>query len=65
VFDGRGIGCIRPPARDVHRSRAEAHPFLAVMSGVLVALVILFLGHFRTAFISLTAIPLSLLTAIM
>jgi CzcA family heavy metal efflux pump len=33
--------------------------------GILVAVVLfLFLGHFRTAFISLTAIPLSLLTAI-
>jgi CzcA family heavy metal efflux pump len=33
--------------------------------GILVAIVLfLFLGHFRTAFISLTAIPLSLLTAI-
>ena len=32
---------------------------------MLVAVVLfLFLGHFRTAFISLTAIPLSLLTAI-
>jgi CzcA family heavy metal efflux pump len=35
------------------------------LGGVLVAVVLfLFLGHFRTAFISLTAIPLSLLTAI-
>ena len=36
-----------------------------LLGGVLVAVVLfLFLGHFRTAFISLTAIPLSLLTAI-
>src|SRR4051794_13962804 len=35
------------------------------VGGILVAVVLfLFLGHFRTAFISLTAIPLSLLTAI-
>ncbi len=35
------------------------------LGGALVAIVLfLFLGHFRTAFISLTAIPLSLLTAI-
>jgi CzcA family heavy metal efflux pump len=35
------------------------------VGGVLVAIVLfLFLGHFRTAFISITAIPLSLLTAI-
>ncbi len=35
------------------------------LGGILVAVVLfLFLGHFRTAFISLTAIPLSLLTAI-
>ncbi len=35
------------------------------LGGVLVAVVLfLFLGHFRTAFISLTAIPLSLLTAV-
>ena len=35
------------------------------LGGILVAIVLfLFLGHFRTAFISLTAIPLSLLTAI-
>jgi CzcA family heavy metal efflux pump len=35
------------------------------LGAVMVALVLfLFLGHFRTAFISLTAIPLSLLTAI-
>jgi CzcA family heavy metal efflux pump len=36
-----------------------------VLGGVLVAAILfLFLGHFRTAFISVTAIPLSLLTAI-
>ena len=36
-----------------------------LLGGILVAVVLfLFLGHFRTAFISLTAIPLSLLTAI-
>ena len=36
-----------------------------LLGGVLVSVVLfLFLGHFRTAFISLTAIPLSLLTAI-
>ena len=36
-----------------------------LLGGVLVAVVLfLFLGHFRTAFISLTAIPLSLVTAI-
>ncbi|HZM01788.1 MAG TPA: efflux RND transporter permease subunit [Candidatus Saccharimonadales bacterium] len=35
------------------------------LGGILVAVVLfIFLGHFRTAFISLTAIPLSLLTAI-
>jgi CzcA family heavy metal efflux pump len=35
------------------------------LGGALVAVILfLFLGHFRTAFISLTAIPLSLLTAI-
>src|SRR5260221_2809796 len=35
------------------------------LGGILVAVVLfLFLGHFRTAFISITAIPLSLLTAI-
>ena len=35
------------------------------LGGALVAVVLfLFLGHFRTAFISLTAIPLSLLTAV-
>jgi CzcA family heavy metal efflux pump len=39
--------------------------FSLLLGGVLVAIVLfLFLGHFRTAFISLTAIPLSLLTAI-
>jgi CzcA family heavy metal efflux pump len=36
-----------------------------MLGGILVAVVLfLFLGHFRTAFISLTAIPLSLLSAI-
>src|SRR5262249_22969784 len=36
-----------------------------VLGGILVAVVLfLFLGHFRTAFISVTAIPLSLLSAI-
>ncbi len=36
-----------------------------LLGGVLVAVVLLlFLGHFRTAFISITAIPLSLLSAI-
>ncbi len=35
------------------------------LGGILVAVILfIFLGHFRTAFISLTAIPLSLLTAI-
>src|SRR5207244_5957839 len=35
------------------------------LGAVLVAVVLfLFLGHFRTAFISITAIPISLLTAI-
>src|SRR5208282_4288155 len=35
------------------------------LGGVLVAVILfLFLGHFRAAFISITAIPLSLLTAI-
>ncbi len=35
------------------------------LGGILVAVVLfLFLGHFRTAFISLTAIPVSLLTAV-
>src|SRR5262249_25484149 len=52
------------PATFIENSLRNIHhsPFLG---GVLGAVVLfLFLAHFRTAFISLTAIPLSLLTAI-
>ena len=52
------------PATFIEHSLANIEHSLYI-GGVLVALVLfLFLGHFRTAFISITAIPLSLLTAI-
>ena len=52
------------PATFIETSLANIKHSL-LLGGVLVGVVLfLFLGHYRTAFISLTAIPLSLLTAI-
>ena len=67
VFQKEGI-TLHPP---MHRPATFIEVALKhirsslLLGGVLVAVVLfLFLGHFRTAFISLTAIPLSLLAAI-
>ncbi len=67
VFEQAGIklhpGLHRPASFIEESLRNIEHSLL--LGGALVAVVLfLFLGHFRTAFISLTAIPLSLLTAI-
>jgi len=66
-FDREGItfyGKLHRPATFIEVSLQNIGHSL-ILGGVLVSIVlILFLGHFRTALISLTAIPLSLLTAI-
>ena len=67
VFAQAGIklypGLHRPASFIEESLKNIEHSLL--LGGALVAVVLfLFLGHFRTAFISLTAIPLSLLTAI-
>ncbi|HEY0548753.1 MAG TPA: efflux RND transporter permease subunit [Verrucomicrobiae bacterium] len=67
VFEKQGITLYPPmhrPATFIEVALKHIRSSL-LLGGVLVAVVLfLFLGHFRTAFISLTAIPLSLLTAI-
>ena len=67
VLDQQGIElfpALHRPATFVEVALKHIRASL-LLGGVLVAVVLfLFLGHFRTAFISLTAIPLSLLTAI-
>jgi CzcA family heavy metal efflux pump len=67
VFARAGITLfprLHRPASFIEASLANIKHSLLV-GAVLVAIVLfLFLGHFRTAFISLTAIPLSLLTAV-
>jgi CzcA family heavy metal efflux pump len=67
MFDQEGVTVYprlhRPATFIEHSLRNIRHSLY--LGGALVAIVLfLFLGHFRTAFISLTAIPLSLLTAI-
>jgi CzcA family heavy metal efflux pump len=67
VFDKEGVTVyprLHRPATFIEASLKHIKHSL-YLGGILVAVVLfLFLGHFRTAFISLTAIPLSLLTAI-
>jgi CzcA family heavy metal efflux pump len=67
IFDKEGVQVYRGlhrPATFIENSLRNIRHSL-YMGGILVAVVLfIFLGHFRTAFISLTAIPLSLLTAI-
>ena len=67
LFDKQGIKLyphLHRPANFIELSLRNIKHSLFV-GGILVAVVLfLFLGHFRTAAISLTAIPLSLLTAI-
>ncbi len=67
IFDREGVtlhGRLHRPATFIEASLHNIKHSL-YLGGILVAVVLfLFLGHFRTAFISLTAIPLSLLTAI-
>jgi Cu/Ag efflux pump CusA len=68
VFEREGIKVyprLHRPATFIETSLANiSHSLL--LGAVLVAVVLfLFLGHFRTALISLTAIPLSLLAAIL
>jgi len=67
IFDKEGVHVYRGlhrPATFIENSLRNIRHSL-YMGGILVAVVLfIFLGHFRTAFISLTAIPLSLLAAI-
>jgi CzcA family heavy metal efflux pump len=67
LFDKEGVvlySRLHRPATFIEASLRDIKKSL-YLGGVLVAVVLfLFLGHFRTAFISLTAIPLSLLSAI-
>lgn len=67
IFDREGVKVfprLHRPATFIEASLRNIKHSL-YLGGILVAVVLfLFLGHFRTAFISLTAIPLSLLTAI-
>ena len=67
VFEREGIKlhpALHRPASFIEASLKSIKSSL-LLGGVLVTVVLfLFLGHFRTAFISVTAIPLSLLTAI-
>src|SRR5205085_9406778 len=67
IFAKEGIELSKPlhrPATFIEASLKNIKHSL-YLGGMLVAIVLfLFLGHFRTAFISITAIPLSLLTAI-
>ena len=67
LFEKEGIQVYRGlhrPATFIENSLRNIRHSL-YLGGILVAVVLfIFLGHFRTAFISLTAIPLSLLTAI-
>ena len=52
------------PASFIEESLANIRHSLLLGAGLVAVVLFLFLGHFRTAFISLTAIPLSLLGAI-
>src|SRR6185436_137323 len=67
VFDSKGItvfGRLHRPATFIEAALRNMRASL-LLGGVLVIVVLfLFLGHFRTAFISINAIPLSLLTAV-
>src|SRR4029079_4061461 len=67
LFEREGVTLysrLHRPATFIEHSLANIRHSL-YLGGALVAVVLfLFLGHFRTAFISLTAIPLSLVTAI-
>src|SRR6476469_5210682 len=67
IFAREGVELSKPlhrPATFIEASIRNIEHSL-FLGGILVAVVLfIFLGHFRTAFISLTAIPLSLLTAI-
>lgn len=67
IFEREGVTVysrLHRPATFIEASLTNIKHSL-YLGGILVAVVLfLFLGHFRTAFISLTAIPLSLLTAI-
>src|SRR6185295_11421879 len=67
VFEREGIKLyprLHRPATFIETALVNIRHSLR-LGGILVAVVLfLFLGHFRTAFISLTAIPLSLLAAV-
>jgi len=67
VFQSEGITVFPRLHRPATFIEAALHNIKSslLLGGVLVVVVLfLFLGHFRTAFISVTAIPLSLLTAV-
>ena len=67
VFAREGITLfprLHRPATFIEASLANIKHSLFVGAALVAIVLFLFLGHFRTAFISLTAIPLSLLTAV-
>ncbi len=67
VFAREGITLypqLHRPASFIEASLANIKHSLLVGAALVAIVLFLFLGHFRTAFISLTAIPLSLLAAV-
>ncbi len=67
VFAREGITlypALHRPATFIESSLANIEHSLLVGAGLVAVVLVLFLGNFRTALISLTAIPLSLFTAI-
>jgi CzcA family heavy metal efflux pump len=67
VFAREGIKLyphLHRPASFIEESLANIRHSLLLGAGLVAVVLFVFLGHFRTAFISLTAIPLSLLGAI-
>ena len=67
VFDQEGIKLyprLHRPASFIETALINIRHSLWLGSILVAVVLFLFLGHFRTAFISLTAIPLSLLTAV-
>lgn len=67
VFEKQGIllyPALHRPATFIELALANIRHSLLLGAAFVAVVLFLFLGHFRTAFISLTAIPLSLLTAI-
>jgi CzcA family heavy metal efflux pump len=67
LFDNEGVTVyprLHRPATFIENSLRNITHSLYLGAALVAVVLFIFLGHFRTAFISLTAIPLSLLTAI-